>query len=105
MTITGMKKFSGALLGALILASLPIAGLSIAAAPSAAAEVCGSAGGPNVNVEGCIPPGTIAEGATVLGSVAVADAVDEWHQRLRGQPPCFTPAGVPYYTPGNMPCA
>lgn len=95
-----MNKHSAALLGALILASLPVA-----VAPSAAAEVCGSAGGPYTNVEGCLPPGTLAEGATVLGSVAVADAVDEWHQRLRGQPPCFTPQGVPYYTPGDMPCA
>lgn len=95
-----MKKHSATLLGALILASL-----TVAVAPSASAEVCGSAGGPNVDVSGCLPPGTLAEGATVLGSVAVADAVDEWHQRLRGQPPCFTPQGVPYYTPGDMPCA
>lgn len=86
--------------GAMILASLPLT-----VAPSASAEVCGSAGGPNVNVSGCLPPGTVAEGASVLGSIAVADAVDEWHQRLRGQPPCFTPQGVPYYTPGDMPCA
>ncbi len=98
-----MKKPSAAVLGALILASLPIA-----VAPSASADVCGNADGPNVNVEGCVPlppPVAVAEGATVLGSVAVADAIDEWHQRLRGQPPCFTPQGVPYYTPGDMPCA
>lgn len=94
-----VKKLSAAVIGALAVASLPLV------APSAAAEVCGSAGGPYANVDGCIPNGPIAEGATILGSVAVADAVDEWHQRLRGQPPCFTPQGVPYYTPGNMPCA
>lgn len=94
-----MKKTSAVLLGALLLASLPIV------ASPASAEVCGSVGGPNVNVDGCLPPGAVGEGATILGSVAVADAVDEWHQRLRGQPPCFTPQGVPYYTPGDMPCA
>ena len=82
-----MKKPYAALLGALVLASLPIV------ASPASAEVCGNVGGP------------IGEGAAILGSVAVADAVDEWHQRLRGQPPCFTPQGVPYYTPGDMPCA
>ncbi|MGV0993596.1 MAG: hypothetical protein ACOYBX_04625 [Mycobacterium sp.] len=80
-------------------------GMPVVVAPSASADVCGSVGGPNADVAGCLPPGTLAEGATVLGSVAVADAVDEWHQRLRGQPPCFTPQGVPYYTPGTMPCA
>ena len=25
-------------------------------------------------------------------------------QAAAGQPPCYTPAGVPYYTPGADPC-
>lgn len=92
-----MKK--QVLLAALVLGALPIVG-----SPSAQAEVCGEAGGPNVNVNGCLPPGAVAEGASILGSIAVADAVDEWRQRAAGRPPCFTPQGVPYYTPGDAPC-
>ena len=31
----------------------------------------------------------------------LADAVA---QAASGRPPCYTPAGVPYYTPGDSPC-
>ena len=95
-----MRKPTAALLGALVLAGTPVV-----AAPSAQADVCGTAGGPNVNVNGCLPPGTVGEGVEILGSIAVADAVDEWRQRASGRPPCYTPQGVPYYTPGDAPCA
>lgn len=95
-----MKKVSATLFAALAMTALPLA------LPGAAnADVCGSAGGADVNVNGCIPTGDVAEGAGILGSIAVADAVDEWHQRMSGRPPCYTAEGVPYYTPGNAPCA
>ncbi len=92
-----MKKLAAALLLGMGVAALP-AGLT----PVAHSEVCGNAGGPYVDVNGCLPPG---EGAGIVGSIVVADGIDEWRQRAEGRPPCFTPAGVPYYTPGNEPCA
>ena len=67
--------------------------------PVAYADVCGTAGGPIGEVNGCLPP----PGA--IGSIVVADGIDEWRQRAEGRPPCYTAAGVPYYTPGNEPCA
>lgn len=95
-----MKKVSATLFTALALTALPLA------LPGAAsAEVCGTVGGQVVNVNGCIPPGAVANGAGIVGSIAVADAIDEWHQRASGRPPCYTAQGVPYYTPGNAPCA
>ena len=90
-----MRKHSTALLAALTMTLLPMAG-----APSAHAEVCGEVGGPYANVNGCVP----GECAAIVGSVVAADAWDEARQRWEGRPPCFTPAGVPYYTPGDMPC-
>lgn len=86
-----MKKLSvGLLLGMAVFA------LPVAHSPVASADICGPYGGP----VGCLPP----VGSGVVGSVVVADAVDEWRQRAEGRPPCFTAAGVPYYTPGNEPC-
>jgi len=86
-----MKKLSAGLLLGMAIAALPVAHT-----PVAHADVCG----PNGQPVGCIPP----VGSGVVGSVVVADAVDEWRQRAEGRPPCFTAAGVPYYTPGNEPC-
>jgi hypothetical protein len=34
-----------------------------------------------------------------------ADALSEAQQRAEGRPPCYTPDGVAYYTPGDAPCA
>lgn len=92
-----MKKLSAALL-------LGMAAIVVSAAPTPVvhAEVCGNADGPYVGVNGCLPPGAVPG---LLGSIAVADAVDEARQRAEGRPPCYTHAGVPYYTPGNEPCA
>ena len=44
--------------------------------------------------------------ALLSGGMAACGAPihDEARQRWEGRPPCFTPAGVPYYTPGDMPC-
>ena len=91
---------------ATLLAALALTALPVAVSPTAGADVCGSATGPayDVSADGCLPPGAVAEGAGVLGSIAVADALDDWHQRMAGRPPCFTPQGVPYYTPGDSPC-
>jgi hypothetical protein len=96
-----MKKQPAVLLAALAMAAFPLA-----VSPAAGAEVCGSATGPagEVTANACLPPGAVAEGAGILGSIAVADALDDWHQRMAGRPPCFTPEGVPYYTPGDSPC-
>ncbi|MHA7653648.1 hypothetical protein ACX9NE_28060 [Mycobacterium sp. ML4] len=69
--------------------------LQVAIAPSASADVCPAAeGGQYVNPATC-----------PLGSIARADALDEARQRLEGRPPCYTREGVPYYTPGDAPCA
>jgi len=40
-----------------------------------------------------------------VANVAAADEVDEARQRAEGLPPCYTREGVPYYTPGDAPCA
>lgn len=90
-----MKKLSVGLLLGLAVAALPVAHASVAHA-----DVCGNVGGPALEVNGCVPP----LGSGVVGSVVVADAVDEWRQRASGRPPCYTAAGVPYYTPGDEPC-
>lgn len=97
-----MKRIPAALLMAMAVASLPAV-----SSPLAEADVCGTASGPNGSVNGCLPPGlnSIEQGAAVVGGIAVADALDEWNQRAAGRPPCYTPEGVPYYTPGSSPCA
>jgi hypothetical protein len=41
----------------------------------------------------------------VGAGVAVAGDDDAAAHAAAGQPPCYTPAGVPYYTPGDAPCA
>lgn len=90
-----MTKHASFLLAALAATALPLAVL-----PTAHADICG----PDVNANGCLPPGAVQEGAGILGSIAVADAADDWRQRMEGRPPCRTPEGVPYYTPGDSPC-
>ena len=63
------------------------------------ADVCAGAGGRHVDVGGCT---NVAHDAAV--GVAVAGDDEAAAQAASGQPPCFTPAGVPYYTPGDAPC-
>ncbi|KAA0111459.1 hypothetical protein [Mycolicibacterium sp. P1-5] len=85
-----MKKLAAALLSAMALAAVPVA-----VAPGAQADVCGDVGGRHVNVGGC---------TNVAGDVAVASDDDAAAQATSGQAPCYTPQGVPYYTPGSDPC-
>jgi hypothetical protein len=40
--------------------------------------------------------------AALLSAIATDD--DAAAQAASGQPPCYTPQGVPYYTPGLDPC-
>ncbi|KDF00217.1 hypothetical protein Y900_015030 [Mycolicibacterium aromaticivorans JS19b1 = JCM 16368] len=89
-----MKKLAAALLSAMALAVVPVA-----VAPGAHADVCGDAGGRHVNVGGCT---NVAGDVAVAGAVASGD--DAAAQAASGQPPCYTPQGVPYYTPGSDPC-
>lgn len=93
-----MKKFAAALLTAMAMAAVPAA-VQVVTAPAAQAEVCGNVGGRHVDVGGC---------THVVGDVAVGVAVandDDWAaQEASGQPPCYTPSGAPYYTPGDAPC-
>ena len=95
-----MGKYSVALATAVVAATL-----QMGMAPAAQADICGDAGGPYVNAGGCLPPGALQEGAAIAGSFVVADALDEARQRAQGRPPCYTREGVPYYTPGDAPCA
>jgi hypothetical protein len=89
-----MKTKTAALFAALGMAVAPIA-----LAPVSHAEVCGAVGGRHVEVGGCSHVvGDVAEG------VALANDDDWAAQEAAGQTPCYTPAGVPYYTPGGDPC-
>jgi hypothetical protein len=89
-----MKTLTGALFAATSVAVAPIV-----LTPVANAEVCGAVGGRHVEVGGC---------SHVVGDVAAGVALandDDWAtQEAAGQPPCYTPSGVPYYTPGGDPC-
>ena len=89
-----MKKLAAALLTAMAMAGVPAA-----LAPVAHADVCGDVGGRHVDVGGCTHVG-----ADIAAGAAVAGADDAPGQAAAGQPPCYTPAGVPYYTPDGEPC-
>ncbi|WP_059019423.1 hypothetical protein [Mycobacterium sp. M26] len=92
-----MKKLSAAVLAAMALGVAPVA-----IAPSASADVCGDVGGRHVSVGGCTDvAGDVATGAAIAGAATADDAAA---QAAAGQPPCYTPEGVPYYTPGDAPC-
>lgn len=94
--MTAMKMFCAAILLAL--------GSAVAPAP-AHADVCGSIGGPRLDINGCTEIGRDVEiGADVVGAAVVADAADAAAQAAAGRPPCYTRDGVPYYTPGDDPC-
>jgi hypothetical protein len=89
-----MKKLAAGLLTAMAMVVAPVA-----MTPVAHADVCGDVGGRHVDVGGCTHVGgDIAAGA------AVADANEAAAQAATGQPPCYTPAGVRYYTPDGDPC-
>ncbi len=82
-----------------VLAAVPTAVTTIDTPAISHADVCAGAGGRHVDVGGCT---NIARDATV--GVALANDDDAAAQAAAGQPPCYTPAGVPYYTPGDAPC-
>jgi len=82
-----------------VLAAMPAAIATIQTPGVSKADVCADAGGRHVDVGGCTD---VARDAAVGGAVAGTD--DAAAQAAAGQPPCFTPAGVPYYTPGDAPC-
>ncbi|MUL64198.1 hypothetical protein BOO86_06960 [Mycobacterium sp. CBMA 234] len=89
-----MKKSAAAVLFLLVSAAVP--GVST---PAAHADVCANVGGRHVSAGGCT---NVAGDAAVAAAVAAPE--DAAAQAAAGQPPCYTPAGVPYYTPGDLPC-
>jgi len=93
-----MKKLAATLLTAAAMAVVPAA-IPLALAPAAHADVCGDVGGRHVDVGGCTNVvGDVAAGVAVAGDDEAAA------QAASGQPPCYTAAGVPFYTPGSDPC-
>lgn len=93
-----MNKIATALLIFMASAAVPMV-----IAPAAQADVCGDVGGRHVSVGGCSDVGRdVAVGAAVAGATAAPE--DAAAQAAAGRPPCYTPAGVPYYTPGDLPC-
>lgn len=89
-----MKKTTAAVLFLLASAAVPAVGT-----PATHADVCGSFGGRHVSAGGCT---NVAGDAAVAAAVAAPE--DAAAQAAAGRPPCYTPAGVPYYTPGDLPC-
>jgi hypothetical protein len=79
-------------------ASALLAAPIVTAAPGHA-EVCGDVGGRHVSVGGC----THIAGDVAAGAVLATDD-DVAAQVAAGLPPCYTPDGVPYYTPAGQPC-
>lgn len=82
-----------------ILAAVPAAIATIETPAVGRADVCADAGGRHVDVAGCTNVGN-----DVAVGVAVAGDDEAAAQAAAGQPPCYTPTGVPYYTPGDAPC-
>lgn len=104
------KKTTATLIGALALASLPAL-----IAPVAQADVCGDVGGRHVSVGGCTDVARDVAAPFVAGAAVVG--VDDWARYgfdqaypfalvpgFPGEAPCISPAGLPYYTPGDAPC-
>lgn len=89
-----MKKSAAAVLFLLASSAVPAV-----VTPAAHADVCGSVGGRHVSAGGCT---NVAGDAAVAAAVAAPDNAAA--QAAAGRPPCYTPAGVPYYTPGDLPC-
>ena len=84
---------------AVLLTAVPAAIATIQTPGVSRADVCAEGGGRHVDVGGC---------TNVVGDVAVGVAVagddEAAAQATAGQPPCYTPTGVAYYTPGDAPC-
>ncbi|MDH6243206.1 hypothetical protein [Mycobacterium sp. OTB74] len=94
-----MKKSAAAFLVFLATAAAPVA-----ISPAAHADVCGDMGGRHVSVGGCTDIARDAAVGAAAAGIATAEPMDAEAQAAAGRPPCYTPAGVPYYTPGDLPC-
>jgi hypothetical protein len=93
-----MRSWTAGVGMVVMLAAVPAAIATIQTPGVSRADVCADAGR-RVNVGGCTD---VAHDAVVGGAVAGDD--DAAAQAAAGQPPCYTPAGVAYYTPGDAPC-
>ena len=104
-------------LAATLLTALSMTAAPLILAPAAQAEVCGGVGGRYVDVGGCTHVGADIAGAAIIGAEVdrpygypapvVAPGLPLGglaFPSFRGELPCFTPLGVPYYTQGNEPC-
>ena len=86
-----MKKLTAALLTTTAMAVVPVA-----VAPVADAEVCVGA-----RVRHMVAGGCSHIAGDVLTGAAIAAATVPY---IPGEVPCYTVAGVPYYTPPGDPC-
>lgn len=94
-----MRSWTAGFATVVALAAAPAAIATIQTPGVGRADVCADAGGRHVDVGGCTDvAGRAATGAAVAGDDEAAA------QAAAGRPPCYTPAGVPYYTPGDAPC-
>jgi hypothetical protein len=104
------KKIAVTLLAATAAAVVPFA-----IAPVAQADVCGDVGGRHVSVGGCTDVARDLAVPAIAGAEVVG--ADDWVRygfpeaypfslvpAFPGEAPCISPAGLPYYTPGAMPC-
>jgi hypothetical protein len=82
-----------------VLAAVPAVIATIQTPGVSRADVCADAGGRHVDVGGCTDVAT-----DVAVGVAVAGDDEAAAQAAAGQPPCYTPTGQAYYTPGDAPC-
>ena len=98
MSQTG-RSWAAGLAMVIVLAAVPAAIVTIQTPGVSKAGVCADAGGSHVDVGGCTD---VAHDAAV--GVAVAGDDEAAAQAAAGQPPCYTPTGVAYYTPGDAPC-
>jgi hypothetical protein len=82
-----------------VLAAIPVAFATIQTPGVSAADVCAEAGSRHVDVGGCTNVATdFAVGVAVAGDEETAAQI------AAGQPPCYTPSGQQYWTPGDAPC-
>jgi hypothetical protein len=99
-----VKKIAVVLLSAAALSAIPAA-----ISPLAQADVCGDIGGRHVTVGACTPG--------IAGDAVDAAVAGDWVRyglpetyafslvpAFPGEQPCISPAGLPYYTPGDAPC-
>ena len=81
--------------------------------PAAQADICGDVGGRHVSVGGCTPASRATSwmvpstGRSWAMSRNDFDAYPGYAMAavpsFPGEAPCYTPTGLPYYTPGDAP--